>query len=370
MTDPRVIEAWRRAPRLNEFAAFFEATASGIENQPDIAVPNVDRDLLADDLDCLIFADTHRRLWGPFDNHYFASIPFRLEEECRLGAAILAFSQKTWSRTGRASTFYSLGAGAGTLARAIAKLADGRIDTLCCSPTEGNRKAFLEQQGSPYARFHHGPFFELDADRYAHDDNLAPFRQGFDIVMEDTTFQMYGPSREDEIAFVSPRLRDGGLFIQVAKLAHPDPAEYLRRERQKDRDFKSLYFSDAQISSKRRDVLNTMDVNQVDMGSTIAALSKFFTYSIVTWNSGNFYTIISSNSPTALQAFMAVLVKPAIPAPFQYQEMPLGFDRGQPFAVTQRWSWRRAGDLQAKRGERADDVEINTFDAAGSGSSR
>lgn len=43
----------------------------------------MDLSLLDFDLDCTVFASTHRRLRDAFDSHYFASIPFRLEEECR-----------------------------------------------------------------------------------------------------------------------------------------------------------------------------------------------------------------------------------------------------------------------------------------------
>lgn len=59
-----VKSAWRRAPRLNEFADFFERTASGLEGAPDYGAPIASADLLQFDLDCLTYADTHRRLWG------------------------------------------------------------------------------------------------------------------------------------------------------------------------------------------------------------------------------------------------------------------------------------------------------------------
>ncbi len=125
--DGKVIDAWRRAPRLNEFADFFERTASGLEGAPDYGAPAAEYDLLQFDLDCLIYADTHRRLWGKFEQHYFASIPFRLEEECRLAAAAFRFCLRAWARENRAATLYTLGAGAGSLSRSLAKLGDGRI---------------------------------------------------------------------------------------------------------------------------------------------------------------------------------------------------------------------------------------------------
>src|SRR5688572_8224439 len=99
MVDRLTIEHWRNAPRLTCLAAFFETTASGQGGAPDLAQPQLDMSLLDFDLEVSVFSDTHRRLWGPFDSHYFASIPYRLEEECRLGAAILSFASRAWARS-------------------------------------------------------------------------------------------------------------------------------------------------------------------------------------------------------------------------------------------------------------------------------
>lgn len=75
MVDRLTIEHWRNAPRLTCLAAFFETTASGQGGAPDLAQPQLDMSLLDFDLEVSVFSDTHRRLWGPFDSHYFASIP-------------------------------------------------------------------------------------------------------------------------------------------------------------------------------------------------------------------------------------------------------------------------------------------------------
>lgn len=146
------LEAWRRAPRLNSLAHFFDATAGGVSGTPS-KVPEPDMALFDHDLDSCVFWDTHRRLWGHFDSHYFASIPFRLEEECRLGAAIFDFGIARWAYSGRPATIYTLGAGEGTFARALAKLGDGRLKTLCCSPTEASRVSFYRQRASSDACF-------------------------------------------------------------------------------------------------------------------------------------------------------------------------------------------------------------------------
>ncbi len=300
MVDQETLERWRNAPRLTSFAAFFERTASGQGGAPDRGQPTPDMSLLDFDLDCAVFSDTHRRLWGPFDSHYFASIPYRLEEECRLGAALLSLALRIWAFCALPTTVYTLGTGTGCLARTLATLGNGRIKALCCSPTAANRASFLANRGSEHAHFFQGPFFELNDDRYATDQGLAPFRGGFDVLFEDTTFQMYDRDRMKQLEFVAPRIRPGGLLVQVQKLAHQDHDSYEGRERQKDELFKSRYFSAGPISEKKDEILNTMTDLQVDLETTISALKAFFRYSVLTWNSGNFYTIVSSNSRTSV----------------------------------------------------------------------
>lgn len=323
MVDWPTIEHWRTAPRLTSFATFFEKTASGEAGAPDLAEPKLDMSLLDFDLEAAVFSDTHRRLWGYFDSHYFASIPYRLEEESRLGAAILSFALRIWARNAAPTTIYTLGTGTGCLARTLAALGNGRIEALCCSPTAANRVSFDANRGSEHAHFFHGPFFELTDARYATDPDLLPFRSGFEVLLEDTTFQMYDRDRIKQLDFIVPRIRPGGILVQVQKLAHEDRNVYEERERQKDEIFKSRFFSTGDISKKRDEVLNTMADLQVDLATTVTALKLFFRYSVLTWNSGNFYTIVSSNSRAAVLELTSLMVKPAIPPGYCYERLPV-----------------------------------------------
>ncbi|NTH16691.1 class I SAM-dependent methyltransferase [Agrobacterium rhizogenes] len=340
MVDTKTIDAWRKAPRLNSFATFFEQTASGLGGAPDLGNPEPVMDLLSFDLACMTFWDTHRRLWGHFDSHYFASIPYRLEEECRLGAAIFSFAEKTWASRGRPATIYTLGAGAGTLTRALARLGDGRLKTLNCSPTDGNRVCFFARRGSEDAHFYHGPFFELDDERYAADETLQPFRDGYDVLLEDTTFQMYGRDRDNQTGFIAPRVRPNGVLVQVQKLAHGKTETYLERERQKDETFKSRFFTTSQIIEKKRGVLDTMFDFQVDLEASRSALRSYFRYAVITWNSGNFYTIVSSNSLNSLRDFVTSMVKPAIPPEFFYEQVPHILVNDEKNPILSDWAWR------------------------------
>lgn len=263
-----------------------------------------------------------------------------MEEECRLGAAILSFGEKTWARHRRPATIYTLGAGAGTLARALARLSDGRLRTLNCSPTAGNRACFFARRGSDDAHFYHGPFFDLDDERYETEETLQPFRDGYDVLFEDTTFQMYGRDRDKQTGFIAPRIRSGGVLVQVQKLTHRNADAYLERERQKDEVFKSRFFTTKQIVEKKRGVLDTMFDFQVDLVTSQSALRSYFRYAVVTWNSGNFYTIVSSNSLDSLRDFVTSMVEPAIPPEFCYERLPHALVSDQNDPIPPDWEWR------------------------------
>jgi tRNA (cmo5U34)-methyltransferase len=255
---------------------------------------------------------------------------------------MLTAALRTWAATARPTSVYTLGTGTGCLARTLAALGSGRIEALCCSPTAANQSAFEARRGSDHVQFHHGPFFELDDARYATDPALQRFRRGFDILFEDTTFQMYDRDRVRQIDFVARRIKPGGLFIQVDKLSHPEPDEYQRRERQKDELFKVRYFSPVLISDKKDEVLTTMAELQVDLETTIDALKGFFRYSVATWNSGNFYTIVSSNCRAAIVDFVRLLLKPAIPPAFTYTPLPAVWIDTPDEPIAPALSWRRS----------------------------
>ncbi|MDI7864959.1 class I SAM-dependent methyltransferase [Rhizobiaceae bacterium n13] len=345
MVDRQTIDQWRNAPRLTTFSAFFERAASGQGGAPDLAEPQADMSLLDFDIEAAVLADTHRRLVGHFDSHYFASIPYRLEEQYRAGAAILAFALRIWARNASPTTIYTLGTGTGCLARTLATLGGGRIKALCCSPTAANRVAFLAKRGSDHAHFFHGPFFELDDARYAADQDLAPFREGFDILFEDTTFQMYDRDRVRQLEFIAPRIRPGGLLVQVQKLAHKDHKIYEERERQKDELFKPRYFSTRHIAEKKDEILSTMLDLQVDLPTTVSALKGFFRYSVLTWNSGNFYTIVSSNSRASVLELVSLMLKPAIPPGYCYEQLPAAIVDTKAELLAPALKWRKANTI-------------------------
>jgi hypothetical protein len=247
-----------RAPRINELSEFFAETAAGRSGSP-IKQPQVDRRLLIGDELLDSFVNLHEKRRGPFDHHYHSSIPYRLEEECRLGHAILQYS----SDRPEPLSLYTLGTAEGTMARTIAELADGRIQTLSCSPNVENYQSFLAYGDPPHASFFVGPFHHLSRELIQTRPDLQQFTSGFDIILEDTTFQMYSPNRPDQIAFVAQHLKDDGLFVFFEKFLHPEPDEYRRREDQKDHGFKARFFRPEEIAAKRGAVLSIMNQNEV-----------------------------------------------------------------------------------------------------------
>lgn len=311
------LEECDRAPRINELSEFFASTAAGRSGSP-IKQPQVDRRLLAGDELLDRFVKLHEQRRGPFDQHYHSSIPYRLEEECRLAHAVLLYS----SGQPGSLNLYTLGTAEGTMARAIAELAEGRVQTLSCSPNVENYQSFLAYGEPPDASFFVGPFHHLSQELIGTRPDLLQFASGFDIILEDTTFQMYSPNRPDQIAFVAQHLKSDGLFVFVEKFLHPDLDEYRRREDQKDLGFKARFFRPAEVAAKRTTVLTIMNQNEVTLPDMGSAISGIFRHCYVTWNSGNFYTLVASNSAASIERFLSHLIRPAIPHEYVYEALP------------------------------------------------
>ncbi len=306
-----------RGPRLNQLADFFNETASGTRGMP-VRRPVVDRRLLPNDALLDRFVDLHARRQGFFDQHYHGSIPYRLEEECRMGHAILRYGQGGLGQL----LFYSLGTAEGTMARTLSEISEGQIRALCCSPSEENYKCFMAFGEPEHAAFFLGPFHRLTKEHLDSDSKLQKFSGGFDIILEDTTFQMYSPNREQQIDFVSQHLKKDGIFLLVEKFRAPNLSDYEVRERQKDFGFKSRYFEVEEIARKTSLVLNTMRDSEVTLVELADAIYSRYTHCVVTWNSGNFYGLAASNSTDNLRRYMSSMVQPAIPAEYAYGPEP------------------------------------------------
>ncbi|HUN09100.1 MAG TPA: hypothetical protein PLQ56_21025 [Aggregatilineales bacterium] len=316
----RYLDRAKEAPRLTILAPRFGALASGVSGQP-LKPVQLDPALLKHDAEALAFAAAHRERAGIFNAHFLASIPYILEEQCRFGAALWRYGVELARLYGRPANVYTLGDAAGVTARALTQVANGAIRTLTCSPTKENRDQFFACGAPEGAAFFLGPFFEVTPTTLL-EAGIIGFEQKFDVLVEDTTFQMYGPERYEPIALARRNLRDDGIFVLLEKIRHEEHQEYLRRERQKDEDFKSRYFDLTQIVEKRSMILDTMQKMEASLGELTDALQRHFSAALITWNSGNFYTFAASNNLGNLTSFVHNMLPSAIPKEFCYETLP------------------------------------------------
>ncbi|QXZ82295.1 class I SAM-dependent methyltransferase (plasmid) [Rhizobium sp. L51/94] len=306
-----------QAPRLNGLARFFNETAAGANGMP-VRRPVADVRLLPNDPLLHRIVELHSRRQGFFDKHYHGSIPYRLEEECRMAYALLRYSQSSSTDV----LFYSLGTAEGTMARVLAELSGGKIRSLSCSPSEDNYKCFMAFGEPPHAKFFLGPFHRLSKDYLRSEGHLEDFVDGFDFILEDTTFQMYSPNRKQQVEFVAHHLKPNGILLFLEKFRATDPKDYAAREAQKDFGFKAQYFGPEEIARKAKTVLNTMHRNEVSLPEMARAIYPQFKHCIVTWNCGNFYGLAASNSAENLSRYLGLMSDPAIPIEYVYPPQP------------------------------------------------
>ncbi len=219
-------------------------------------------------------------------------------------------------------SLYSLGTAEGTMARTLSELSHGKIQSLSCSPNEENLRCFMAFGEPPHADFFLGPFHHLSKDYLRSKKKLARFSNGFDFILEDTTFQMYSPNRQDQIRFVSQHLKRDGIFLFLEKFRSANDRDYAGRESQKDFGFKSQYFRVEQIEEKARHVLGTMHDSEVTLSDMADAVYGRFKHCVVTWNSGNFYGLAASNNAENLRRYLTLMPEPAIPGEYVYQPAP------------------------------------------------
>jgi SAM-dependent methyltransferase len=344
-----VISQWRaNSPRTNRLAGNFESIANGKSGVP-VRTPLEDSDatdLFHGDACVNQFYEEMVPRFGVFGRHFISSVPYGLQEWARLGSAMTTFLSGIAQEENRATSMHSCGSAEGVIARTIAEVGKGNIYTLTNSSTPINKGEF-ERCGAPEtAFFFSGPYFDLSPEVLgsiqgperqavngwgAVSDQIvlrrpseeAPFKNGFDIVFEDTCFQMHAPNRAEQIAWVARNLREDGLFICWEKCSLPGAEqEYLRRERIKDTEFKSLYFSQDQVAEKQATILNTMETGQVSLDALVDGISASFRHAAMIWNSGNFYILVASNDAGKLQKFCDGLIAPCIQPQFQHVGLP------------------------------------------------
>jgi hypothetical protein len=96
----------------------------------------------------------------------------------------------------------------------------------------------------------------------------------------------------------------------------------MRRELQKEQDFKAWYSSHKDAVTKEKEVLPFRNRNEVTLEETATALQRYFLNCYVTWNSGNIYTLVASNNLANIDRFIASGSEPASRNEHLYGSLP------------------------------------------------
>lgn len=325
------IQRNKQGPRLTVLSGFFQGVTRGDSGMPDRDV-KADRSLFFGDKLTEQFCDEYERRICSFSRHFLPSIPFMLESECRLGAALIEFG-KAVAQPEKRLTMYNISNAEGTFARTLADFPGSRFSTLTGAIEPSNETAFYHLGTPAHAHFLLGSFLDNTPDKIRSETRLAEFHEGFDFIFEHECFQMFSSERVQQFAFVLRMLKEDGVMILSEKLNQEDPAEFQRREDKKDWGFKARYFSKQDIEKKRSGVVDHMVAGQLTMKQLQQALGQFFEHAVVFGNSTNFYHIVASNNESRIRLLLENMLPPCMEPDFCFEVLPmvlLGMNAGLP----------------------------------------
>jgi len=269
----------------------------------------------------MAYCELFQKNMGCFYHHYCASVPFILEELCRLGLGICRLAEYLSNYKDDCFTYYATSDADATPARTIADYSQGLIKTLTDSPNLGNKNEFYRLCKPEYSKFYHGYFFDITPEHIASRQDWELYRTGFDFIYTSVTFQFYHTDRLEQIKHLIKLLKKDGLVLFLEKLKQPDIQEYKKREEIKDKYFKSHYFSDEEINFKDSTFLKKgLETGQVDFDTAVSAIKKYFKYVYLIWNNTNFYEFAASNHELIIQKYISFLPEPYVPALFRFEE--------------------------------------------------
>ena len=307
-----------RGPRLNNLMEHFEDIAS-LKKQIPISEVTPLQNFLQSKIN-LEYYQVFKKNCGPFFNHAMASIPYALEEHCRVSVAINRYAQYKIKEAKESPKeplkFYELSAADGTNARTLGEFSKGLVKTLSDTPNQANYENFVNLLTHKHSFIYKGPFVNITKEYLSAHRDLALFAKGFDIILEPLVFQMYGKKRKEPIAYMRRLLKEDGLFFFMEKLLQKDEDEYNRREELKDTFFKNQYFSPKQIDDKKINILSEMRQGQVTLDMLLSGIKANFRYAWMIWNSANFYEIVASDSFENIDLFMSLIDDPYVPDKF------------------------------------------------------
>jgi len=310
----------RTAPRINEMKLFFSGTASGTRDKP-INSYEGDEALLLKMSQCTLlhsFFKEYKKRQSFFEKHFASSIPYAMENECRMGTALIKYFSKKNTLT---HSSLHLGSSEAPMARTISALGlNSNIKTLATSCTKENINGFYMYEKHPKNTYFLPTPWILVNKNLLKEKGLDDFSQGVDVIFEHQLFQFFSKDRGKQVAIASKLFKDisKGLLFMTGKIMLKDFEEFKKRELQKDTEFKTKYFSEDDIKSKDKEVIHIFNKMLMTLDETIHEIKKTLKYSVVIWNSGNFYTILSSNSKDEINKYLDVLVDPIIEDKYSY----------------------------------------------------
>jgi hypothetical protein len=307
-----------RGPRVTSMLESFERIAAGAAHVPTRtaqAAPDFVRRMPEFKRHSRVFT----RNIGTFFRHGCASIPYCIEQYARVDIALCRLAQEASASRAAPLTYYETCSADGTRARTLAEYSLGRFLTLTDSPNESNRRQFDLLVSHPYSLFHKGTFADITPEFLREHAPHPAFADHFDIIWENTTFQMFGPNRDEQIAYVKRVLKHEGLMLFFEKMNHADAIRYATAEEVKDAWFKAQHFSSEDIALKRSEILTEMEQCQVTLDEFVAAARIHFATGVLIWNCGNFYEIVASDSPALVDALVSELPAPYVPSAFAFE---------------------------------------------------
>lgn len=270
--------------------------------------------------------DYHDRLIegaGPLFSHFLASVPYILEELSRVGVALTRLAQARTTEAGQTFSLFEVDAFDGSNGRALAGHSQGLIRSFTSSPNRANQITFDRHADPALSRFYPQSFFKV-CPPLLQSPEYESFNLGFEFIYEMAAFQFYSRDRNRQISHIKQFLKPGGLAFFLEKLNHPDPMEYLRRERIKDEVFKARYFSEEEIRWKRQQMLQQMQNGQVTLEELVSTLSTHFNHVHLLWSSSNFCEFVASDDPEKIEHFLSLLGPVVQPADFSFESTRLG----------------------------------------------
>lgn len=307
-----------QGPRLNSLLEAFERIASGRAQVPHRCA-EASPEFLAGSVEYRRHDRVFRGCLATFYRHGCASIPFEIEELARVDVALHRLALRRGASADAPLTYWETSSADGTRGRTLAEYAGGRFLTLTDSPSQANRTEFERSAPHPRAYFYHGPWVDISPEFLAYQSLHPAFRGGFDVIWENTTFQMYGSDRSEQVAYVKRVLKAGGLVLFFEKMNHPDRVRYERAEHVKDHLFKARYFHPRDVRSKREEILAVMEAGQVTLDELVEAARVHFLCGALIWNSTNFYEVVATDSREALEDFLSDLPEPYVPDAFAFE---------------------------------------------------